>query len=224
MARLRRLDDLRADVRLRADNQALQDSDINEFINESITDLYDMLTNAFGEQYFETETPLATVANVATVALPNGFYKLTGLFWNNGGYKHRLTQTQPAEAEDYIQGAGWSVYSDIRYRLQVANLRFSPAPNSVYALILKYIPAAVRLSADSDTFDGYNGWEEWVILDAAMKCLEHEGNDGDAALLAPRKARMEARIASMAERNQSEPGRIQDVTSVSAWPWGVGLR
>ncbi len=79
----------------------------------------------------------------------------------------------------------------------------------------------MRLVTDSETFDGYNGWEEWVILDSAMKCLEREGNDGDAALLAPRKDRMEARIAAMADRNEAEPMRIQDVYQGQVWPYGV---
>jgi hypothetical protein len=220
VARTRRLDDLRADVRLRADNTALTNAVVDEFINQSISDLYDMLTLAFGADYFETETPLVTVANVATVALPVGFFKLTALFWVNGSYKQPIHMAPQMEAEDFITGSGWSPLVEIHYRLQIGNLKFFPTPLGVYSLTLKYIPSSVRLAADSDTFDGYNGWEEWVILDAAQKCLEREGNDGDAALLMPRKQRMEARIDAMADRNQSEPARIQDVYATPPWPWG----
>ncbi len=136
MARVRRLDDLRADVRVRADNSALDDATITEFINESITDIYDMLVLAFGDTYFETETTLTTTPNVATVALPSTFYKLTGLFWTNGSRKVPMRQVPQLESEDFIPGSGWSDYNNVRYRLQVGNLKFFPTPLGAHSVTL----------------------------------------------------------------------------------------
>jgi len=221
VARVRRLDDLLSDVRLRADNSALDDATITEFINQSITDLYDMLVLAFGDTYFEVETTRTTSPSLATVALPDDFYKLTGLFWTNGTRKFPIRQVPQLEAEAFVPGAGWSDYSEVKYRLQIGNLKFYPTPLGIHAVTIKYVPSAVRLVNDSDTFDGYNGWEEWPVIDAAMKCLEREGNDGDAALLQPRKDRMEMRIAAMSDRNEAEPMRIQDIHQAFVWPFEI---
>lgn len=224
MARTRTLTNLIADVRLRADNQALTDAEITEFINQSIADLRDQLASKFGDEYFETETPLTTTASVATVPLPADFLYETGLFWLNGSDKFRIVKATNVDAEEFITGAGWTSFYDVRYRLQAANIKFYPTPLGVHTVTLKYIPTSVRLTMGSDTFDGYNGWEEWVILDAASKCLEREGNDEDAALLAPRKQRMEQRIADMADRDHASPAAIQDTRGAqSSWPgrgWG----
>lgn len=224
MARTRSLTSLISDVRFRADNKAAQDSDITELINQSIADLRDMLIAAFGDEYFEVETTLTTTANANTVPLPADFYKLTGVWWViSGSQKIRLSKYAEVEAERFLPGTGWSYYGQtIAYRLQVGNLRLIPTPLSAYTLTLKYLPTTVRLAAGTDVFDGYNGWEEWVILDAAKKLLEREGNDSDAALLQARAARMEARIASLADRDQAEPARIQDVRGcvVGGWRWG----
>ena len=210
MARTRTLTNLIADVRLRADNQALTDAQITEFINQSIADLKDQLANAFGSEYFETETTLTTTSGAATVALPADFLYLTGLFWINGSDKYRIIKATNVDAEEYITGAGWTSFYDVRYRVQAANLRFYPTPLGVHSVTLKYIPTSVRLAMGSDTFDGYNGWEEWAILDAGIKCLMAEGNDEDAAMLREAKARIEKRIEVMAARDHQEPAKIQD--------------
>ena len=225
MARTRTLTNLIADVRLRADNQALTDSDITEFINQSIADLRDQLAIKFGDEYFETETTLTTTSGVATVALPSDFYIETGIFWINGSDKLRIMKATNVDAEEYITGAGWTSFFDVRYRIQAANVKFYPTPLGVHSVTFKYIPSAVRLTMGSDTFDGYNGFEEWVVLDAAMKCLEREGNDEDLSLLAQRKARQEERIEHMAARDFNEPAKIQDTRSGNAarpgggWGW-----
>lgn len=224
MARTRQLVDLIADVRLRADNQALTDANITEFINQSLADLRDQLASKFGDEYFETETTLTTTSGVATISLPSDFLYETGLFWINGSDKYRITKAMNVDAEEYVTGAGWNSFFDVRYRIQAANLKFYPTPLGVSSVVLKYIPTTVRLVNPTDTFDGYNGWEEWAILDAASKCLEAEGNDEDVAIIAQRKQRMEQRIADMADRDHANPACIQDVrSSNNRWPymgWG----
>ena len=217
--RIRTLADLISDVRLRADNQALPDSVLVEFINQSISDLYDMLTSAFGDEYFEVESIVNTTPTVPTIPVPSDFYKLNGLFWQNGSYFYRIIKVQPMEAEQYLIGIGWNTFYDVRYRLQAANIHFYPTPLGTHPVKIKYVPCAVRLVASTDTFDGYNGWEEWVVLDSAAKCLEREGNDGDLALIVGRKEKQEQRIRDLADRDRNEPARVQDTNVGTPWAW-----
>jgi hypothetical protein len=220
MARTRTLTNLIADVRFRADNQAATDPEITELINQSITALYDLLTNAFGDEYFELETSLSTVANNDSISLSGvtDFYKITGVWWLiSGGQYARISQYQPANSQTIIPSSGWNYDANIYYRLRVNSLRFVPTPLAIHTVKLKYIPWAVRLVNGSDTFDGYNGWEEYPVVDAAIKLLEREGNTDDAQLLMARKQELLRRIQEMADRDLSEPSRIQDTRSARAY-------
>ncbi len=220
MARTRTLTNLIADVRFRADNQAATDAEITELINQSIAELYDMLTNAFGDEYFEKEATLATVANVDTIALTSvtDFYKVTGVWWLiSGGQFARISKYMPANGQVIIPSSGWNYDANIYYRLRVNDLRFVPIPLAAHTVKLKYIPWSVRLVNPTDPFDGYNGWEEYPVVDAAIKLLEHEGNTDDAQLLIARKQAMVQRVADMADRDQAEPARIQDTRSARAY-------
>jgi hypothetical protein len=220
MARTRTLTDLIADVRFRADNQAATDAEITELINQSIADLYDMLAAAFGDEYFEVDAISTTQANVETLALPSNFYKLTGVWRQISSNQWvRLLKYGVTESEQIVPTTGWDYVGDVYYRLRAADIRFVPTPQASFTINVKYCPAAVRLVNPTDTFDGYNGFEEWPIVDSSMKLLEREGNDSNAALLAGRKDRMEKRIAEMADRDQAEPSRILDVTARST-SWG----
>jgi hypothetical protein len=217
MARTRQLTDLIADVRYRADNKASTDAEITEVLNQSIADLYDQLCKAFGDEYFETESTLTTTANVDTIALPATFYKLTGVYWLiSGGQYARISKYDPTNGQQYMPSSGWTFDGDIRYRLRAGTIRFTPMPLASQTVKLTFIPCAARLVNPTDPFDGYNGFEEYPIVDAAIKLLEREGNTDDAQLLIMRKQAIVARILDMADRDQNEPSKIQDTRATRA--------
>lgn len=222
MARTRTLLLLRGDVRERADmvgSLFIGDPALTEAINSSIADLQDLLIASFGDEYFETEASAATVAGTATVALPGTFYKLTGLFWEaSAGTWQEIYKYTPIDARlDPLMG--WAYGSPVRYRLQAGNLRFVPTPSAVHNLKIHHVPAPVRLSADGDLFDGYGGWEEWVIWDAAIKCLVKE--ESDVSVHMAERNRIGARIRTLANRDHHEPPRVQRKRHPRglSWPW-----
>lgn len=62
---------------------------------------------------------------------------------------------------------------------------------------------------DSTSIDGIAGWEEYVIVDAAMKAKIK--NEEDISALAMQKEEMKKRIESMAEgRDSGQPFRVSD--------------
>ncbi len=66
--------------------------------------------------------------------------------------------------------------------------------------------------------DGVQGWEEYVVVDAAIKCKEKE--ESDASVLAAQKAELRARIvAASKNRDASEPAKVVDRTAANEW-WG----
>jgi hypothetical protein len=74
------------------------------------------------------------------------------------------------------------------------------------------------------TFDGFSGWLDFVVVDAAIRALEKEESD-PSALMAER-ARIEKRIEAMAEnRDAGSPPTVADVYRTGGdWPGGEGYR
>lgn len=69
--------------------------------------------------------------------------------------------------------------------------------------------ATLSFWSDSTLFDGISGWEEYVVIDAAMKAMGKE--ESDVSLLLARKSAMLARINDMAEaRDAGEPMTVSD--------------
>ena len=201
MARTRTLGDLRSDVRQRASlesSQSVTDAEVNEYINQSIAELYDLLLASRGMDFYEKLQTFSTVGGTPQYALARDFYQLIRIEAVLSGF------AVPLLPFTHMEHGVLSQY---------------PTQGGMVINVL-YVPTPTRLVADSDTFDGYGGWEEFAIVDAAMKCLEKR--DEDAAPLAARKARMEQRIERMApNRDAFMPTRRADVMRAPLSPYAL---
>lgn len=102
-------------------------------------------------------------------------------------------------------------------------MQFIPStPNGVSYYRVWYYPNPKVLVADTDSLDGRSGWEEWVVVDAAMKILAKE--ESDTTALEREATRIWARITTVAEnRDAGQAKRITDVAFNSgSWPYNVG--
>lgn len=197
------LANLRTEVRRRADietSQYVKDPELTNYINSSIAELYDVLTQKFGNDYFLNTYTFNLVNGQAAYNLPVTFFKSLGvdIKVSAANEYQTLRRYEFNERNRYnaslLRGVYGSTY--LRYRIQGNQINFTPTPTSTEEIRLFYIPLPTTLSADGDTFDGYNGWEEYVIVDAAIKCLEKE--ESDTRALQARKAMLNQRIESAA--------------------------
>jgi hypothetical protein len=80
----------------------------------------------------------------------------------------------------------------------------------------------VRAWADSTTIDGVSGWEEYIIVDSALKGMGKE--ESDVSLLAQQKLAMIKRLQDMANNRDAGNGStVADVQwSDFYWPTGNG--
>lgn len=144
---------------------------MNEFINEAIRELWDLMIQKW-EDYYTTEATLATVAGNDSIALPATFYKFRKLeilaSGTLAGVDEHMIRLMPhdLEASHRFRSIDGKRY---RYRIQGGALRLVPRPQAVETLRLFYIPYATELAADGDTFDGINGYEELAIQFAMMR-------------------------------------------------------
>ena len=197
-----------------------------DLCNQSLRAWRDMLIKAKGDEYFEKTTPYLfnTVSGTQIYALPADFYKLTTVYWNSGdGRFLRIPKYMPTESEDFYTSQGWTAYSyyggnlgnvNVKYRLQGTNIRFVPVPLGVYAMKVNYIPDLTDLVNDADTIEMY-GEQAWVTHDLAGEYLAKQESDPGAQWA--KRDKEEARIMNMAERDQGDPPKIQDVRQD---PWG----
>lgn len=208
---------LRDQSRQRADKQNsgfILDAELNQYINNSITELYDLLVGAYGNDYYLTTYQFTTDGTNITYNLPADFYKMEGIdMYVNPSRFITLKPYQFNERGKYQDGSNWAAINALngpRYHLKNNSIEFNPSPPGVYSMSLYYVPASPTLSLDTDTFDGINGWEEYVIIDAAIKMLQKE--ESDVGVLEGQKASIMKRINLMAEnRDFGHSFRVSDV-------------
>ncbi len=166
--------DLRKRVRERADaenSQFFTDAELNSKINASAQELYDLLVDA-NQDYYTLSIAFTLTLNAYT--LPSDFYKLVSVEKSlDDGRWIPLESYHPQESGHY---------SD------------ADVPSSSYRI--HYIPVMTLMSANDDTFDGQNGFEEYIVIDAAIKCLNKEESD-PSALIAEKRGQLE-RVQRMA--------------------------
>lgn len=213
---------MRTQARQRADMETsafVSDSELNGYINAGIKKIYDALTNA-GEFYYTAFSDIAVLPNVKSYALPASFYKLLGvdLILDANGNAVTLKPFSFSQRNSYLFTPTWNVVglSYLRYMIQGNNISFVPNPIGNQTVRVHYVPAFTNLSLDADTFDGINGWEEFVILDAAIKMLAKE--ESDTSMLVHEQQAMIIRINEMKlMRDIGAPSKIEDVSKQMPW-------
>lgn len=214
MARSRTLGDMRSDVRLRADmpgNQFVTDSEINEYLNQSLAELYDMLIAARGQEYYIATQTITTSAATETYALPATHYETLYVELDYSGSRVRMGSYSLHERAEIIGTADANPGVPRRFRLSAGNISFLPVPDAAYTIRHFYAPACPRLTSDSDSFDGVDGWEEYAIWRAVVYVRQKE--DLDVTVAAGIMGQLRARIEGLAPfRAQQNTERVTDVT------------
>jgi len=175
----------------------VSDSEWNTYINASYQELYGIIVQAFGNDYF-VQSPASgytfTTDGVNQFFnLPSDFFKLLGvdLLVSSPNYWVSLTAFTFQE----------------RNRLNLFN---NLVPMAGQQLRMFYVPRATVLVSDSDSVDGVNGWEEFIVVDASMKASSKE--ESDVSVFMARKQALQQRLDSEIEnRNAAEAGRVADV-------------
>jgi hypothetical protein len=219
------LGSMRTQIRQRCDfvnNNFITDQEFNSYINASRFELYDILCQKFGDDYYvatpytyTTSGKVSALTNASTYPLPGDFYK--GL-----GVEVALNPQDPnswvsLRKFEFIQRNLWNfpnVYTfygitNLRYRFNGTNLLIVPIPSAGQTIRLWYAPRLNYLLNDTDVFDGVSGWEEYIIVDCCIKALAKE--ESDASVFMAQKAALLQRIEeAAANRDIGEPETVSD--------------
>jgi hypothetical protein len=213
-----------ASIRLSAQRKAdmensnfISQDEWNDNITRSYKELYDLLVSAYGNDYFVSPTPFTITADGVsqTFDLPTDFYKLVGvdvaLDNSNNSYvtlKPFMFAERNKYSLPYLRNSMGR--TSLRYRLINTKIMFNQIPQAGLQARLWYVPEPTNLSLDTDTLDGISGWEEYVIIDAAVKALQKE--ESDTSDLRASKMEMKARLVEMAEnRDAGMSAQVVDI-------------
>lgn len=212
------LANLRTRVRERANMENstfVSDSELNRYINYSINDLRDKMIIKTGEEYFADTGTITLVDGTEEYNLPADFYKVISCqIKGNDDLYYPMKRFEYSEMNDFA-GPQYLGRADIRFRVRSDKLIINPTQGiGGREIRLVYVPLPPELGIDADTLDGFNGWDEYVVLLSAIKCLQKE--EQDVSDLKQELMVMDARMDKMMDnRDHSQPARVQDTARFS---------
>lgn len=201
----------------------------NSMISQSYKELWDILAQKFGDDYFvATPYQYLTAQNTQFYPLPPDFKALLGvevaLNQNDPNSWITLRQFEFAQRNLWNYPNVYTFYgvTNLRYRLNGNNLMIVPAQQGGTTIRIWYVPRPNQLINDTDTVDAVAGWEEYIVADVAIKALAKE--ETDVTIFAAQKMALLKRIEEAAEnRNIGEPQKVTDMNRINfAWGDGAG--
>jgi len=212
-------------VRRRADmvgSTFVSDAEIVDYINVAMAEIHDILITKYEDYYVSSQQYTlpgsGSGLTAGLFALPATFYKALGVDLDAGGINYRLRPYHFQERAAYNSpGVAASMVSNTLYHIQGESIKFIPAPTVSGTATLWYAPEPVYFSAGSTsaTIESVaaqvaKGYEEYVIIDGAIKCLQKE--ESDVQVLLVQKQQQLQRIEQAAgKRDAGESYAITDV-------------
>jgi len=227
---------LLSDVRQHADrvgDNAVTDAELNRWIDQSAKALHDEIIDASGALYQMTTWNSALTPGTSNYQITvANFYQLKAIRTLIGGVKREL-QPYSMQDADYLNVPG-DAFGPRVYRLYGTQqsgatdsgpwIDLFPTPTASGTFSIDYIPSYSPNPSGSDpSFDGINGWEDYVVWDVVAQIKDKLEEDPSYALR--QLARQQERIKRLrAKRDAANPGRVRDVRRDAPWlaprgPW-----
>lgn len=184
----------------------IETADADQMIVDAAAELYELLVVSFERWFTVSTTNGTTIASGAdSFALPADFLRLDGLDFKDttGDWIEVLPFVFGERNERVMSGSR-------RYDIVGSTLVVRPSDQAPGLYRLWYTPRFPGLASDGASFDGINGWEEYVVTDAAIR--QRDAEESDTAQLQDRKAALMRRIERAAkQRNTARPRKPRDV-------------
>jgi hypothetical protein len=206
MARTVTVLELKTRARQRADavgdTSWVTDAELLDYLDTGYTRLVNLLLKA-DIHLFETTSDITTDGTNDAYDLPDDFYKLLGVDyrWSSSPVKYvSVPVVTFGERNRYTSLFVSTLYGAYAagYRLVSGQVQFYPLPPSGQVYRLFYIPAAGKFTGlvDGDLVDGISGYDELLVICAAVQMAIKEGNSEGVQLLNKELAEMIDEIAT----------------------------
>jgi hypothetical protein len=210
-----------AGTRQRADmenTQFVTDAELIGYLDNAYRRLYTMIVDSFDNWYVAPLFPIPLIAGQSEYDLPTDMFKLLGVDLASGSRKYTLQPWSLAE-RNRLNTTGW-VEKPFRYILVGSKIRVLPTPDATSeSLEIIYVPSPAELTANS-TVEVWNGWDEYIMIEAAILCKQKE--ESDPTVLVMQREKVEKMIQdTMRVRDAGFPQKMTDVSRINDayWPW-----
>jgi len=195
----RTLVNMTQDVRNRSglgDSQFRTNLQIARYLNEANRQLTSRLIALYGQDWRHKNDTISTKAGEALYDMPADCFVAKFFRVTLDGYRIDIPRAGNDDIDTEVSAEGWSAGStdstNVRHRMQGRQVRFTPTPIAVHTVTVHYVPTAVaweegygsaddaeidEMSADTDYIDSRFGWEEWVVIKAAIKVKTDQEED-----------------------------------------------
>lgn len=199
--------------------------ELDVYIRQSLMSLIDLVIDCGGENYVsQFDTTAGTTAG-GRIALSNNAYRVMSVWRPDGAKRWRVLPMSRSDVDRlYRTQYGPEV---VQYRivgglnnaaLTTGNtaVEFLPEPPLGTQFIIRQVQTPALPVLTTDTWDFPNGWEEYVMLDAAIKCVMKE--EGDVSALGTLRAEVKQRIIEACQNEDTRwPSLVEDVMSPYGW-------
>jgi hypothetical protein len=228
MSRLRSGFDLINDALERSDNEGADEADgrhprpkVLRYVNQGGAALWDLLIEARGPDYFRADPAysITTTADTTSYALPSAFYMLISVALA-GDFGTPLvpfsSQEEPMLRLESTTAEGMPVHYQLRRSAAAAgtsSLVVLPVHDAGQTITVEYVPVYTDLlDTRASTFDGVNGWEEFMAIYAARLMAEKDQEWQLLDRLDKALAEVRGRILKLApKRDMHRAKRVTDV-------------
>lgn len=171
----------------------------NSFINLAADELYDLITTVFEDYNMYEPVYFTTNGSSSSYPLPDGIttfqnangenivpppiYKLSGIDLGLNNAPNGFVTVSKYNFIDrnrhVFPNTASTIYGvfGLQYRFIGNTIRFIPQPSSSQPIGVWFIPRRTQLLQDTDLTDGYNGWNQYIIIRAAKYALDKEESD-----------------------------------------------
>ncbi len=198
----------------------VSDDNFYIWITEAHQKLHGMLVDALAETYMYELASFTTTTGQIDFAVPCCFYKLYGVDMEINGEIVALKPFNRAERNIYRNRDGGSTVAPM-YSLSGNNLKLYPVPPAGLTGEIMYAPEATRLTLSTDQVSYPNGWERFIVIDAAIQALLKE-ESSVTALSAERDLILQEIRDAKEQRDLANPMKVVDVHAVDCWESGRG--
>lgn len=219
------LGNIRLEAKQRSDrvnSNFVTDQEWNTYISNSYKELYDILKQKFGDDYFVAIPYAYTTSGTINPTTQASLYPLPNDFYAGLGVEVALNPSDPnswvtLKKFMFIQRNLWNfpnVYTfygitNLRYRFNGDNLMIVPIASANQTVRIWYVPRPNQLFVDTQLVDGISGWEEYIVVDACIKALVKQ--EADVTMFVNQKNALIKRIEEAAEnRDIGEPETVSD--------------
>lgn len=226
------LDSIVGQVRATANllnNPSVDDDDIRDRVRLTYRELYDLMIQAEPTMWMETVDG-QSLTDDRKLILPRSFYKLMGVDYFYPGLQWKTLDPIPlVNRNDYRWNFNFPAGYQTRGRrglptgsnegyLQILPEQY--APLSTYRLL--YIPKPLVPVNGTDSIDGINGYERFLIADGAGFALTSIQRDEQAGkyIAEAEATRAELKVAA-SKRQRGQPGHVSTRQRASIYPYPI---